>query len=93
MEIKGIKVNTMFVERMGEEIVLYGSHFDQKRQHLTVFQSTKNIGSLGEQIFGEGYTNEYLREKLGERPRHNFIGRVSKPISSPISMKRVTFVD
>ena len=45
------------------------------------------------QINGETYSNERFIDKLKDRPTHNFIGRIVGPLSMPISMDRVTFVD
>ena len=94
MTVHGIKLNTMFVERTEEgEINLYGSHFDQQAQTLMVVCSTKNDSNLAKNIYGEEYSNEKFVEKLKDRPYHNFIGRIAGPVSMPISMNRVTFVD
>lgn len=94
MTVNGIKINTMFVERTEEgEIILYGSHHEQQEQTLIVVRSTKNDPTLAKSIFGETYSNERFIDKLKDRPTHNFIGRIVGPLSMPISMDRVTFVD
>ena len=92
MTVDGIEINTMFVERTEKGIDLYGSHFDQKEQRLVVVRSTKNMEDLAQQVYGEPYTNARFVEKLKDRPTHNFIGRLSGPLSMPISMKKVSFV-
>ena len=94
MTVSGIKINTMFVERTKEgEIILYGAHHEQQAQTLVVVRSTRNDPTLVKRIYGEPYSNERFVEKLKDRPTHNFIGRLSGPISMPISMDKVTFVD
>lgn len=86
-----MKINTMYAEHTSDGINLYGSNYES--QHLTVFRSTKNQEGLAVQIYGEGHSNEKIVEQLKERPSHNFIGWLSGPISMPISMEKVTFVD
>ena len=95
MTINGIKLNTMFVERNDNGVItaLYGSYFDQQQQTLVVVRSTKDMSNLAQQIYGDQYTNNGFIEKLKDRPYHNFIGQLSGPISMPISMEKVHFVD
>lgn len=90
MEIKGQKINSMFVERTEEGINLYGSCYEHKK--CVVVRSTKNMENLAQQIYGEEYTNERFLEKLKDRPAHNFIGNLAGPISMPIGMDCVTFI-
>ena len=95
MEIKSKQINTMFVERDpdGNITGLYGSHFDQEQQTLTVFRGTRNMKYLAPQIYGEKYTNEEIIKKLADRPYHNFIGILAGTISMPIDMNYVYFED
>ena len=92
MEINGLEVNTMYVEHVGDGTInLYGSHYDVTNG-LKVFRSTKNQELAGE-IYNGDFTNERFIKQLKSRPTHNFIWYLSGPISMPIDMARVTFVD
>ena len=93
MKINGFEVNTMFVERNEGDIDLFGSFYDNKLHVLTVFRSTKNMSNLAHDIYGGHYTNELFIKKLKDRPYHNFVGQLCGPLSMPISMEKVKFVD
>lgn len=88
-----MKPNTMFIERIGDEINLYGSYTEGINTPIYVLRSTKNQQDIGVGIFGPKYTNEYLIEKLKERPTHNFIGWLGGPLTMPTAMDNVFFVD
>lgn len=94
MEINGYVINTIFVDREGGEINLYGACYDRNAATLvTVVRSTKNLSNLAQNIFGEAYTNKRCIENLRDRPTHNFIGFLGGPLSMPIDMKKVCFVE
>ena len=93
MKYNGYDINTMYVEREGDTINLYGSHFDQETKNIVVVRSTKNMSNLAQQVFGDQYTNERFIAKLKDRSTHNFIGWLAGPLSMPTSMDAVSFVD
>lgn len=94
MKINDYVINTIFVDREGGEINLYGACYDRNAPTLvTVVLSTKNRSDLAQNVFGEKYTNERCIEKLRDRPTHNFIGYLSGPLSMYVNMADVCFVN
>jgi len=93
MKVNGYVINTMFVERSEAGIDLYGAYLERNNGPLVVVRSTKNMQDLAPQLYGPEYTNDRFIEKLKNRPTHNFIGNLSGPISMPIDMSTVSFVD
>lgn len=93
MVINGYVINTMFVERANTGINLYGASLDHNTGRLMVVRSTKNMENLAEQLYGPKYSNTRFVEKLKDRPTHNFIGKLSGPISMPFEKSKICFVD
>ena len=92
MEFESRKINCMFVQHTVAGIDLYGAFSERDDGPVVVYKSTKNQEEVPQQLYGEKYTNEYLREKLKTRKSHNFIGYISGPISMPIDEKKVIFM-
>lgn len=88
-----MKVNSIFVERNETGINLYGAYLKENCGPLVVVRSTKNNPKLAQQLYGDEYTNDRFIEKLKDRPTHNFIGYVGGPVSMPMDMSKVSFVD
>lgn len=93
MKVDKYQINTMFAERTGNKIDLYGSYLERNNGSLIVIRSTKNNSALAQYIYGKNYSNDSILEKLKTNPTHNFIGRLFGPISMPINMEKVSFVD
>ena len=93
MIVNGYVINTMFVERTKTGINLYGAYLEKNNGTIVVIRSTKNMQNLAPHLYGSAYTNDRFIEKLKYRPTHNFIGNLSGPISMPIDMRTVSFVD
>lgn len=93
MTVNNFVINTMFVERTDTDINLYGANLDHTTGRLMVIRSTKNMENLAQQIFGDIYSNERFIKRLKERPYHNFVGKLSVPISMPFEATKISFVD
>ena len=89
-----ITINSMFVERNHlNEITLYGAYYEKKQGLLLVFRSTKNMENLSQELYGKEYSKERIVKKLCKQPSHNFIGKLSVPISMPFDTGKVIFID
>lgn len=93
MELNGTIINTMYAEHTESGINLYGANLDSQTGHLKVVRSTKNIPELAQKLYGSQYSNTRFIQKLKERPTHNFIGRLSVPVSFPFEESKISFVD
>lgn len=90
-----VNINSMFVERAESgDITLYGAHYGQKNGLVVVVRSTKNMmWAIPQELYGKEYTKERILKKLNEHPNHNFIVKISVPVTMNIDTNKVVFID
>ena len=84
-------INSMYVTRDPDGTInLFGAHHIDSR-NIIVLLETKNVSGIGQKLYGEKYTDEYLIEHMKKNPTHSFIGRIYGPLSFPCPDEYVTF--
>lgn len=89
----GYTINSMYVTRDEDGTInLFGAHLTHNGGSIIVFESTKNVEGIGQKLYGDKYTNEYLISYMKKRPAHNFIGQIGGPVSFACARETVSFV-
>ena len=93
MTVNEKEINCMYVTRdENGSINLYGAYQKSDNSEIFVFNRTKNTPGIGQELYGEKYTNEYIAKSLKYQPNNNFIKNQAGPIGYCYDSSKVIFV-